>query len=103
MRSKGETERELASLGYGEVIIFRPGFLRIPDGRDEPRLVENIAGFFMKNIVSHFSKDAETPTDLLGKAMMRAGELGVELCQNSGIGKLEKLGKDGQEVSPQHS
>lgn len=98
-RSKGLTEAELTSLGYKETIIFRPGMLRPVGGRDHPRMVEAIAGFFTKNILSHLSDNAEIQTDLLGKAMMLAGEMGIDVCLKNGFGKMTKLGKDGQEVS----
>lgn len=97
-RSKGLTEGELASLGYKETIIFRPGMLIPVGGRDHPRLVESIAGFFMKNVVAHLSDNAEIRTDLLGKALVMAGDLGVELCLKHGFGKMTKLGSEGQEV-----
>jgi oxidoreductase len=98
-RSKGLTEAELTSLGYKETIIFRPGMLRPVGGRDHPRMVEAIAGFFTKNVLSHLSDNAEIQTDLLGKAMMLAGEMGIVVCLKNGFGKMTKLGNAGQEVS----
>lgn len=74
-RSKGETEVALASLGYQETIIFRPGMLRPVGGRDEHRTIESLGGIFMKNVVGRFSDNAEISTDVLGKAMMIAGEI----------------------------
>jgi oxidoreductase len=40
-RSKGLTEQGLASLGYSETIIFRPGLLT-GVARPEPRIAETI-------------------------------------------------------------
>lgn len=42
-KSKGLTEEGLASLGYDETIIFRPGMLVVPGGRPDHRLMESIA------------------------------------------------------------
>lgn len=99
MRSKGETESALTALGYKETIIFRPGMLLPVGGRDERRIVESVAGFFMKHIVARVSDNAEIQTDILGKAMMLAGEMGIEACLQHGIGKMQKLGPAGEEVS----
>lgn len=72
--------------------------LQAVGGRDRHRMVESIAGFFTKNILSRLSDNAEIRTDLLGRAMMLAGEMGVELCLQHGFGKMAKLGNEGQEV-----
>jgi hypothetical protein len=41
LRSKGLTEQGLASLGYDDVIVFRPGFLVGTDRKDS-RIAETI-------------------------------------------------------------
>jgi len=89
----------LAASGYAETIIFRPGMLRPVGGREEKRLIENIAGVFMHHVVARLSSNAEIDTDVLGKAMVRAGELGIDQCLKNGIGAKTKLGADGHEVS----
>lgn len=41
-KSKGLTEEGLVKSGYGDTIIFRPGMLAVPGGREEGRLVESV-------------------------------------------------------------
>jgi oxidoreductase len=43
-KSKGLTEEALGRAGYSQTIIFRPGFLEVPGGRKEARILENIFG-----------------------------------------------------------
>jgi len=38
------TEQGLAALGYTRTVIMRPGFLQVPGGRSEGRLVESLFG-----------------------------------------------------------
>ncbi|KAK9899110.1 hypothetical protein P389DRAFT_44145 [Cystobasidium minutum MCA 4210] len=97
-RSKGETEAALASLGYKETIIFRPGMLQPVGGREAFRLAESLAGFFMNNIVTKFSDNAAISTDTLGRAMKIAGEIGIKACLNLEIGEMHKMGTSGEEV-----
>jgi len=42
--SKGLTEQGLAALGYSRTVILRPGYLQVPGGRSEGRLVESLFG-----------------------------------------------------------
>lgn len=100
MRSKGQTEEGLAALGYAETIIFRPGMLWPKGGREERRLVESVAGFFMKNVVAKVFANTEISTDILGQAMMVAGQVGIEGCLRHGVGEMVKLKPMGREVSP---
>lgn len=72
--------------------------LRPVGGRDEHRTMESLGAVFMKNVVGRFSDNAEISTDVLGKAMMIAGEIGIEGCLNHGIGKMHKMGLSGEEV-----
>lgn len=67
-------------------------------GRDHPRMVESIAGFFVKQVLARVSDNAGIQTDVLGKAMLLAGEMGIDVCLKNGFGKIVKLGHDGQEV-----
>jgi len=97
-KSKGLTEQGLAKSGYTETIIFRPGFLRVVDGREQHRMMESVFGLLTHHVLSRVSNNAEIDTDVLGKAMVRAGEMGIEACLKSGVGSKEKLEKDGPEV-----
>ncbi|ORY82306.1 hypothetical protein BCR35DRAFT_303680, partial [Leucosporidium creatinivorum] len=91
-KSKGLTEEGLSTLNYQQTIIFRPGMLIIPGGREEGRLVENVSGKIM-TFLSRFSPTPiciETPT--LGRGMVfaaLAGRAGLELQK---LGKEELLG-----------
>lgn len=85
-------------MGYDECICFRPGFLRVKDGRDESRTAEVIYGK-ITGVMSIFTNKAEINTEVLGRAMVRAGELGIEQCLANKVGFMQKIGKDGQEVS----
>jgi oxidoreductase len=99
MRSKGQTEAQLASLGYKNTIIFRPGYLRAVGGRDRPHAaLENFYGLFSQHVLSHLWANAEISTDVLGRATMLAGELGTEGCLKHGVGKREQIGTNGEEV-----
>lgn len=72
--------------------------LRPVGGRDEHRTIESLGAVFMKNVVGRFSDNAEISTDVLGQAMMIAGEIGIEGCLSHGIGKMHKMGLSGEEV-----
>ncbi|KJA28200.1 hypothetical protein HYPSUDRAFT_34582 [Hypholoma sublateritium FD-334 SS-4] len=73
-KSKGLTEQGLASLGYTETIVFRPGFLA-QTNRAEHRLAENI---FSKitGVLSYVSSSLEIPVSKLGKSIYLSGKLG---------------------------
>ena len=43
-RSKGLTEQGLASLGYKDLVVFRPGILKGAE-RDKFRLTETVLGY----------------------------------------------------------
>lgn len=85
-------------MGYDKCIIFRPGYLRVKDGRDKPRWVETFYGGITRQM-QRFYAGMEIETDVLARAMLRAGEMGIEQCINRGIGAKAKIGKDGEEVS----
>lgn len=74
LRSKGLTEQGLASLGYGDVIVFRPTFLAEAE-REKPLpfepTVQRIANFLAK-----FSSSVQVPVKTLAESMRLAGELG---------------------------
>ncbi|KAJ7614650.1 hypothetical protein DFH06DRAFT_1013884, partial [Mycena polygramma] len=73
-RSKGLTEEGLASLGYEETIVFRPGFLA-GTKRPEPRLVEKVASG-IGSVVSHFTSGYQIDISVLAKSLVKAGLLG---------------------------
>lgn len=97
MRMKGLTEQELTALGYDETLIFRPGYLRITGGREQPRWLEGAYGVASR-LFRLVWAEAEIETALLGKAMGRAAELGIKTCQQHGIGELKEMGAPGREV-----
>ncbi|VDL67637.1 unnamed protein product [Nippostrongylus brasiliensis] len=45
-KTKGETERDVAALGFEKFLIVRPGFLEGP--REESRLLESVGKVFIK-------------------------------------------------------
>ncbi|KAJ7102978.1 hypothetical protein C8R43DRAFT_1047469 [Mycena crocata] len=90
-RSKGLTEEGLASLGYEDTIVFRPGFLA-GTNRPEPRFAEKMASV-VTGVLSHVSSSLEIQISALAKSLVRAGELG-----SSGLppaAKATQEGKDG--------
>lgn len=97
-RSKGLTEQGLASMGFSETIIFRPGYLRPKGGRDDARLMERVYGVVSGLILSKVSSSAEIGTEVLGKAMVRAGIAGIKTCLDAGIGHKMKIGVKGEEA-----
>lgn len=84
-RSKGLTEEGLSSLGYSDVVIFRPGFLYGAQ-RAQPRRLEQFYGLLTHNVLSKISDSAEIPTSVLGKCMVEAVKLGAEGLKSKSIG-----------------
>ncbi|PPQ90052.1 hypothetical protein CVT25_006292 [Psilocybe cyanescens] len=75
-KSKGLTEEGLASLGYSDTIIFRPGFLA-GTNRADHRVVETFFGK-ITGALSYVTSAVEINISTLGKAMAEAGRLGSE-------------------------
>ncbi|KAJ7089835.1 hypothetical protein B0H15DRAFT_839432 [Mycena belliarum] len=73
-RSKGLTEEALASLGYEDTIVFRPGFLA-GTNRPEFRLAETVAGA-VTGLLSHVTSSVEIRVAVLAKSLVKAGQLG---------------------------
>ncbi|GAA5949396.1 hypothetical protein JCM3765_003396 [Sporobolomyces pararoseus] len=71
VRSKGLTEEALAGIGYSETVVARPGFLVVPGGRGESRILETGFGKVM-SLLSTFSDRLEIDTPVLGKALVNA-------------------------------
>jgi oxidoreductase len=67
------TEEGLASLGYSDTIIFRPGGLRAD--REKARLAEKLFGV-VTGALSRFSPSFEIRVETLAKSMRIAGILG---------------------------
>ncbi|PWN50406.1 hypothetical protein IE53DRAFT_387281 [Violaceomyces palustris] len=82
-KSKGLTEEGLAKL-YKEAIIFRPGFLAQAD-RPQKRILEEIYGR-ITSLASHFTPSVEIQVSTLGRAMVKAGEVGSSGLKGYGIG-----------------
>ncbi|GJJ06867.1 hypothetical protein Clacol_001063 [Clathrus columnatus] len=73
-KSKGETENRLASLGYDDNIICRPGPL-LNANRSETRILEQLFNPLFK-LASSFSDNVGMPVTSVAKAMRIAAELG---------------------------
>ncbi|KAF8166659.1 hypothetical protein K438DRAFT_2065678 [Mycena galopus ATCC 62051] len=90
-RSKGLTEEGLASLGYEDTMVFRPGFLA-GTKRNEFRLAERTA-LAVTGVLSWFSPSLQIDIGTLAKSLVKAGELGT-----AGLPaqvKTTHVGKDG--------
>ena len=74
-KSKGLTERGLASLGYSDFIAFQPGMLKGAE-RDHPRIAESIFGF-VTGALSYISSSVEIHVADLGRSIVKAGKLGT--------------------------
>ncbi|KAJ6561089.1 hypothetical protein DFH09DRAFT_921316 [Mycena vulgaris] len=73
-RSKGLTEEGLASLGYEDTIVFRPGLLA-GTNRPELRLAEKVTGA-ITGVLSYVSSSLEIKVSVLAKSLVKAGHLG---------------------------
>ncbi|KAF8589599.1 NAD(P)-binding protein [Ramaria rubella] len=73
-KSKGQTEDRLASLGYSDTIVFRPGFLLSPERR-ESRPLETMA-LWMVTPLSTLTASLGINVGSLAKSIRLAGELG---------------------------
>jgi len=90
-KSKGLTEEGLASLGYSDTIVFRPGYLAgtsRPDSRIAEKIFSPVSGF-----LSHFSSSIEINIATLAKSLVRAGQLGSEGLPPGA--QATKAGKEG--------
>ena len=94
LRLKGEVDRELATLGFARLDVFRPGLLRGPRGTDR-RLGERI-GILMSPIVNRLlprrrdrfaAIDAATVAGAMA-AVAGAREEGVFVHENKAIRRL---------------
>ncbi|EJD47995.1 hypothetical protein AURDEDRAFT_113251 [Auricularia subglabra TFB-10046 SS5] len=74
-RSKGLTENGLAGLGYKDTIVFRPALLAEAQ-RENSRLVEGLAER-VTGLLQKVAPVFQITVPTLGKAMVRAGELGA--------------------------
>ncbi|KAK7034507.1 hypothetical protein VNI00_012354 [Paramarasmius palmivorus] len=75
-RSKGLTEEGIASLGYSDTIIFRPGLL-VGTARPQTRLPETAASV-ITGLLAYVSDRFEIKVAQLGKAIANAGYLGSD-------------------------
>ncbi|KEP45505.1 fmp52 protein [Rhizoctonia solani 123E] len=73
-KSKGLTERGLASLGYSDFIAFQPGFLAGAE-RGETRIAETVFGW-VTGALSHVTSALEINVATLARSMVTAGKLG---------------------------
>jgi len=89
-RSKGQTEEALATLGYNDVIIFRPGFLKGAQ-REKTSVGESVLGA-ITGALSHVTSSLEIDIAVLAKSMRIAGQLGSpELPPAAGATKAGTL------------
>jgi oxidoreductase len=75
-RSKGLTERALASLGYSDTLVARPGLLL---RGDSARMVEKIFGASISAaslIMPSIARNAQMPVSVLAKGLATLGRLG---------------------------
>ncbi|GAA5821763.1 hypothetical protein JCM11251_001012 [Rhodosporidiobolus azoricus] len=89
-RSKGLTEEGLASLGYGEAVIFRPGYLVVPGGRGESRISESMFGA-VTNVFSSFTNRLQIATPVLGQSLVKASTLALDTLKVPAFGTAETL------------
>ncbi|KAF7357025.1 hypothetical protein MVEN_01039100 [Mycena venus] len=90
-RSKGLTEEGLASLGYEDTIVFRPGLLA-GTNRPELRVGEKVAEA-VTSFGSLFTSSLQIKIGTLAKSLIKVGELG-----SAGLppdAKATQGGKDG--------
>ncbi|KAJ7460809.1 hypothetical protein FB451DRAFT_1341485 [Mycena latifolia] len=73
-RSKGLTEEGLASLGYEDTIVFRPGVLA-GTNRTEIRIGERVL-MAVTGVLSHVTSSLEIKVSILAKSLVQAGQLG---------------------------
>ncbi|KIP02266.1 hypothetical protein PHLGIDRAFT_122614 [Phlebiopsis gigantea 11061_1 CR5-6] len=76
MKSKGLTEQGLVSMGYDDVIIFRPGALLNAE-RKESRIFEKIA-MPLFALATQVTDRIGISVDTVGKSIRIAGELGSQ-------------------------
>lgn len=70
-KSKGLTEEGIAALGYSSAVIFRPGLLLAPGGRQERRIPEWLAVQVIPRLP--FGKTTlSIQTPILGRVLIRA-------------------------------
>ncbi|KAJ7493270.1 hypothetical protein B0H11DRAFT_1803133 [Mycena galericulata] len=91
-RSKGLTEEGLASLGYEDTIVFRPGFLA-GTNRGGFRLGDKIIGGLTSGL-SHLSSSVEIKVATLAKSLALAGQVG-SAGLSPAAGATQQGGKDG--------
>ncbi|KAJ6561084.1 hypothetical protein DFH09DRAFT_1316206 [Mycena vulgaris] len=90
-RSKGLTEEGLASLGYEDTIVVRPGFLT-GTNRPQFRLGEAIATV-ITGVLSHVSSSVEIKISVLAKSLINAGQLGSAALPP--VASATSAGRDG--------
>ncbi|KAJ7708830.1 hypothetical protein B0H17DRAFT_1031011 [Mycena rosella] len=73
-RSKGLTEEGLASLGYEDTVVFRPGLLA-GTNRPESRPAEKFASV-ITGLLAHVSSSVEIKVAVLAKSLVKAAQLG---------------------------
>ncbi|KAH7345314.1 hypothetical protein B0J17DRAFT_36086 [Rhizoctonia solani] len=91
-KSKGLTERGLASLGYSDFIAFQPGFLAGAQ-RGETRIAETVFGW-VTGALSHFTSSMEINVADLARSIVTAGKLGTAALPNS-VGASQAPAREG--------
>ena len=91
---KGEVERELASLGFDRLDIFRPGLLRGPRGGDRRAgerigiLLSPLTNLFLRGGLARYAAiDAQIVAEAMAAAIGASGS-GVFVHEYSGIRRL---------------
>ncbi|KAI0047384.1 hypothetical protein FA95DRAFT_1225356 [Auriscalpium vulgare] len=76
LRSKALTEQGLATLGYSDLIVFRPGKLQNLN-REQPHRLEGAISFVTKGL-SYVSDKVGIDVDVLGRSIRIAGQRGSD-------------------------
>jgi len=98
-RSKGLTEEALASIGYSDTIIFRPGLLAGVN-RPESRIAETMFGK-VTQLLSYVSNSVQIQVSALGQAMCTAGRLGSQALPE--VASAAQTGRDGAKFTVIHN
>jgi len=88
MRSKGLTERALATLGYADTVVFRPAMFNRPERRG---IAESVFGPIARTLAL-VSDNIAIDLDKLAKAMRIAGTLGGPALPASAQAQRTNLG-----------
>ncbi|KAG2175008.1 hypothetical protein INT43_006070 [Umbelopsis isabellina] len=70
-QSKGQTEQDIIDVGFKQVSIFRPSFLRVEEERPRTGLAESVLGKVL-SFTKPLGLNMEVPVGVVGRAMIYA-------------------------------